>query len=202
VAPPCTPRELDDDERERLVDLSTFVVRARTAVERDRTTREIELIPEPEAPARLIVVLARMLAGLDSIGLERQLAWRVLTKIGLDSVPALRLQLIAELAGLRTDETTTTFQLANRLEYPKTTTKRALEDLAAHRLVHRYAQGDRRDTLWMLSGWTRARLKRIGGTEPAMSGHAGDEAERANPVAPLFLPSSSSDFAGSEERVT
>jgi DNA-binding MarR family transcriptional regulator len=199
--PPFQPADIDDDERERLVDLSTFVVRARSAVERDRSTREIELIPEPEAPTRLIVVLARLLAGLDAIGLDRATAWRVLTKIGLDSVPALRLQLVGELARVAPDETSSTAQLATRLEYPKTTTKRALEDLAAHKLVHRYRLGDRRDTLWMLTDWTRARLERIGGTEPAIPRGTENRAEPANPVAPLFLPSSSNDFAGSEEFV-
>jgi hypothetical protein len=33
-------------------------------------------VPEPEAPTRLVKVLARMLAGLDAIGVEREVAWQ------------------------------------------------------------------------------------------------------------------------------
>ena len=80
---PESPRPLDEDEQELLFALSTLVVRCRSAVERDGRTREIELIPEPEAPARLVVVLARLLAGLDAIGLDRETSWRVLGKVGL-----------------------------------------------------------------------------------------------------------------------
>jgi energy-coupling factor transporter ATP-binding protein EcfA2 len=72
---PASPKPLDEQEQALLVDLTTLVVRCRSAVERDGRTREIELIPEPEAPTRLIVVLARLLAGLDSIGLDRAQAW-------------------------------------------------------------------------------------------------------------------------------
>jgi hypothetical protein len=77
--------------------------------------------------------------------------------------------------------------LADGVELVVADPKRALEDLAAHRLVHSYPQGERRDTLWMLGGWTRTRLERIGGSEPGISGHAGNDAEPANPVAPPSL---------------
>src|SRR5262249_22743054 len=64
------PAELDGNEIRRLVSLSTLAVRCRSSVERDGYSREIELIPEPEAPTRLIVVLKRLLAGLDAIGIH------------------------------------------------------------------------------------------------------------------------------------
>jgi hypothetical protein len=65
------PQGLTDDEVTRLVSLATLVVRARSAVERDSYSREIELVPGPEAPTRIITVLDRMLAGLDVIGVTR-----------------------------------------------------------------------------------------------------------------------------------
>ena len=65
------PPPLDANESERLVSLATLVVRCRSAVERDGYSREVELIPEPEAPTRLAVVLERLLAGMDVIGVER-----------------------------------------------------------------------------------------------------------------------------------
>lgn len=79
------PRPLG--ERERLIALVSFAVRARSPVERDGYRREVGLVPEPEVPTRLVKVLARMLAGLDAIGVEREVAWRTVTKAGLDCVP-------------------------------------------------------------------------------------------------------------------
>lgn len=90
----ASPRPLTAGERERLIALVSFVVKARSPVERDGYKREVELVPEPEAPTRLAKVLARMLAGLDAIGTERGLAWRVVAKAGLDCVPKLRLQVV------------------------------------------------------------------------------------------------------------
>jgi hypothetical protein len=46
--------ELTADDREELIRLAVLVARCRSAVERDTHSREIELVPEPEAPARLV----------------------------------------------------------------------------------------------------------------------------------------------------
>jgi hypothetical protein len=142
------PRPLTADERERLIALVSFVVRARSPVERDGYRREVELVPEPEAPTRLAKVLARMLAGLDSIGVERELAWRVVVKAGLDCVPKLRLQTVALLS---TTAEMTTPKLAAELDYPTSTTKRALEDLTAHRIARRNSRGEGSADTWRLT---------------------------------------------------
>jgi hypothetical protein len=88
-------RDLTEEEADRLVTLATLVVRARSSVERDGHTREIELVPSPEAPTRLVIVLERLLAGLDSLGATRTEAWEVVTKAALDCVPALRLSALS-----------------------------------------------------------------------------------------------------------
>jgi hypothetical protein len=143
-----SPRPLSQDERRRLIALVSFVVRARSPVERDGYRREIELVPEPEAPTRLAKVLARMLAGLDSIGVERGLAWRVVLKAGLDCVPKLRLQVVALLA--EHDELTTP-KIAEALDYPTSTTKRTLEDLTAHKVARRTSRGEGSADTWRLA---------------------------------------------------
>ena len=56
------PPTSDDDEH-RLVALTTLVARARSAVVRDSYRREIELVPDAEAPGRLIGALGRLLTG-------------------------------------------------------------------------------------------------------------------------------------------
>jgi hypothetical protein len=65
---------LTDDDRERLVTLADLVTMARSPVERDRVSRNTDLIPDPEAPARFALMLAALLEGLRVIGLEAEQA--------------------------------------------------------------------------------------------------------------------------------
>lgn len=164
------PRAADDDEVDRLVTLSTFVVRARSAVERDGYTRDIELVPDAEAPTRLIVVLARLLDGLDAIGVDRDQAWHVVTKAALDSVPSLRLAAMRELhAAVMPAETP---DIATGLGYPTTTIRRTLEDLAAHGLVQRERQEQGKADRWELSEFAHASLTATKGRSRNVVEHA------------------------------
>ena len=83
---------------------------ARSPIERDRYSREIELVPDPEAPARFALILASLLEGLYAIGVEREHAWKLVTKVAFDSMPAQRRQVIRLLAEV---ETTTTKMAAH-----------------------------------------------------------------------------------------
>lgn len=132
--PEREPRELAEEDIDRLEALALFATAARSAVERDGFSRDIELVPDLEAPARMGSQLRALLDGLDVIGLPRAEAWRVVSKAALDSVPALRLSALKALHG--TDwQTTTEVELA--IGYPNKTTRRTLEDLTAHQLVER-----------------------------------------------------------------
>jgi DNA-binding transcriptional ArsR family regulator len=157
------PRDLSDEETDRLIALATFAVRARSAVERDGYSREIELVSRAEAPTRLVIVLARLLEGLDAIGCERAEALRIVTKSALDSIPALRLAILRALqdAGDELD----TIEVAEVVRHPASTTKRALEDLTAHGLVNVERQGSGKANLWTLSTFASERLP----TQPEMS---------------------------------
>lgn len=149
-------RELNEEETTRLIALATLVVKARSAVERDGYTREIELVPGSEAPTRLVIVLDRLLAGLDIIGAERGEAWRVVTKAALDSVPALRLGL---LAALLNEGTLDTNQAGTAVRHPASTTRRALEDLTAHGLVDCDRAEEGKAHRWSLSDFARRRME-------------------------------------------
>ncbi|MDP9177793.1 MAG: ArsR family transcriptional regulator [Gemmatimonadota bacterium] len=85
-----TPRPLSENERERLIELASLAVRIRSTVERERNSREIESIHGAEGPARLVLALERLVAGLDSLGCERRLAFDVVGRVAMDSVPPLR----------------------------------------------------------------------------------------------------------------
>jgi hypothetical protein len=148
------PVPLVDDERERLISLTTLTVRCRSAVERDGHSREVELIPESEAPTRLIVVLAQLLAGLNAIGVEREQSWAIVTKAALDSMPALR-RAVLDVLFQETDVPTPA--IAEAVRHPTSTTRRALEDLAAHRVVKRTPQGQGKADHWSLTEFARSR---------------------------------------------
>lgn len=163
---PARPRGSSPADVERLIALATFTVRARSAVERDGRTRDIELIPDAESPTRLVLVLQRLLGGFDAIGLDRDTAWPILTRVSFDSIPALRLNLMTVLDGVGTASTT---EAATHAGYPTQTVRRGLEDLAAHGVVYRRPQGAGKADHWSLSDWTQERLAEIGGF-PEMPG--------------------------------
>lgn len=146
------PAERSEQDKQRLVNLAVLVVRCRSAVERDGYSREIELIPEPEAPARLVIVLDHLLAGLLSLGADPDTAWKVVQTAALDSIPALRRTVMERLVETGTEQTTA--NVAEAVGYPKQTTERTLEDLVAHGVVlaHRHGQG--KATQWQISDWT------------------------------------------------
>jgi hypothetical protein len=148
--------DLAETQRTRLVHLATLAVRCRSAVERDGYTREIELIPEPEAPGRLTLTLARVFTALREIGVEDAGAWRILAKLALDSMPKLRRRALEYVLDHDRPDTAA---VAEALDLPTQTTRRGLEDLAAHGLLRREGQGKGKAHLWQPTAFTRERWK-------------------------------------------
>lgn len=147
----------DDD---RLVNIAELAVKCRSAVERDTYNREILLIPGAEAPGRLALVLRRLLNAFRALGVDEEVAWQELTKTALDSIPAIRRAVMVALFPVVDSETSA---LAVTLGYPTTTTRRTLEDLAAHGLVERASNGAGKADQWELSGWSRNHLVNMNG---------------------------------------
>ena len=178
------PRDITDDEIEFLSALAILVVRCRSAVERDGQSREIAAVPQSELPARVVKQLERLLAGLDVIGLDRDMALRVIAKVALDNMPAVRLNVIAALYELGDGAATT--QIAEKTGLPSTATRRALEDLTAHGVINREPQGQGMADLWHLASWARASYAlatealegELDLTFPEMSGGAQRESSR------------------------
>ena len=140
------PPPLTDTDTDRLVSLAVLVAQARSPVVRDSYRREIELVPDTEAPGRIVGALARLLTGLRMIGLGEAEAWRVTAKTGLDSMPAAR-RLALEYLLLVTESATTT-TIATVLGLPNPTAHRVLEDLAAHAVIARESQGQGKADIW------------------------------------------------------
>lgn len=154
------PVELTEAENDKLTNLAVFSARCRSPVERDvYASREIQLIPGVEAPTRLVKVLSQLLRGLQTIGIPKARAWELVQKTGLDSMPALRQNvLLAMLAPDAVDEFITS-GLAMQLGYPTNTTRRTLEDMACYGIVERDKGGKNNADLWSVSRWTRETYK-------------------------------------------
>jgi predicted ArsR family transcriptional regulator len=101
-------------------------------------------------------MLASLLEGLYAIGLDQDAAWRLVSKVAFDSMPAQRRQVIALLADV---DTITTKAAAIGLGLPTTTARRVFEDLAAHHLVQREEGDDGRSDAWRLTPWTRDKYR-------------------------------------------
>jgi cellobiose phosphorylase len=110
-------------------------------------------------------MLAAILEGLRSIGLNDSAAWPLVTKVAFDSMPAQRRQLIELLAD--TDKPIKTSGAATALGLPTNTTRRALEDLAAHGVAIRQSGGEGKADLWLLDPGKRDEYTRA--TVPEMS---------------------------------
>jgi hypothetical protein len=157
------PRSLSGPERTKLVDLASLTARARSAVERDRQSREVQLVPGHEAPGRLVKVLAQLLAGLEHIGVEHTEVWRLVGEVAMGCMPALRRTALECL--VKREACCTTTEVAKAVDYPTNTVRRALEDLTAHGVVRRLPGGKGHADRWELTEWTWHRWP--SGTVPA-----------------------------------
>jgi hypothetical protein len=136
------PQKLTDDEADRIGDAISLAVRLRGTVERDRRTRDLEMVLGAEGTARIGLSLEQLLYGLDVLGVDRDTAMDVVLSVALDSVPPIRRR--AYEAVCKYDDPTKypdgppeTKDIALELGLPTTTARRALEDLVAYGLIDR-----------------------------------------------------------------
>jgi hypothetical protein len=149
AAPQANPQGLSEDETERLERVTELVVRLRGAVERDRYRRELDAVYGAEGPGRIGLSLERLLAGLDALGVEREVAFDVVISVALDSTPPLRRNiyqfLCRPLAPLVPPPPNAgalavwdTKQVAEAIGLPAITVRRGLEELTSYGLaIHR-----------------------------------------------------------------
>jgi hypothetical protein len=162
---PTAPTRPEGEDRQRLISLAILAAHCRSAVERDSRSREIDLIPDGEAPGRLALTLTRLLAGLRTIGVNESEAWALLVKVALDCMPALRRK-VFHLLVERYDEKLTTADVAVILSYPPRTAERTLEDLAAHGVICRHQAVKGNAYRWNISDWALTRYRIATKTAP------------------------------------
>jgi hypothetical protein len=171
------PRPITAAEIQRLDNVIRLVVRLRGAIQRDRYSREMENVLGAEGTARIGLYLERLLAGLDTLGVDRETALEVVISVALDSTPPLRRRAyellnspaavaaaIANAAVSKPDDEEEeeededddngdngikTSVIAKALGLPTNTVRRALEDLTAYGLLRRTRAKGNAD-LWVV----------------------------------------------------
>jgi hypothetical protein len=152
---PTEPPVLTAEEMEALVQLADLATRCRSPVERDPRDREIELVPQAEAAARMQEVLVQLVRGLRVIGVDNYDIGRLAGQVALDSMSKARRSIVELLLGLQRMITPTAAIIADTLGMPTPVVSRTLQDLAAHKVVERHA--DKQGHRWGASEWLRDR---------------------------------------------
>lgn len=162
------PEQLSQAHKERISALATLTARCRSSVERDGRTREIVLIPESEAPGRLAKQLSMLLQGMRAIGTSEEHGWIILNRVALDCIPPLRRSVFDVLRSGKMEIETA--DIADKVSYPLPTTRRALEDLAAHGVLCKRPFRNGSSDYWMVSKWSQSRCAITFTTVPEKSG--------------------------------
>ena len=129
--------------------LAEFTALARSPVFFDRRTGEIDLIPEPEAPGRLakqLVLLARALAVVRQESAVTLETYTTVVNVANDTLPAPRQAVLQ--AVKQAPEPATTTEIGTATDYPTSSARRYLQELAAHKLVTRLADGPGKADRW------------------------------------------------------
>lgn len=123
--------DLTETEMTELLYAADLVTLARTAVERD-SRGEVVDAHAPEMPTRFAKMLGQVVRGGLAIGMDRDAALAVALRVARDSIPPLRLILLEDVMnhpGARTSDVT------KRVQRPRTTVDRALQELHVLRLL-------------------------------------------------------------------
>jgi hypothetical protein len=152
------PRPISSGEIRFIDGVIRLAVRLRGAVERDRQRREIDAVYGAEGTSRIGLALERLLAGLDTLGVEREMALGIVKAVALDSVPPLRRRAYEHLQALASCDSNwnfsaTTSEVAEALALPSVTVRRVLEDLTAYGLIERCTGDWGKADLWMAREW-------------------------------------------------
>jgi hypothetical protein len=159
AAPRADPQEISEDEIDQFERVTELVVRLRGAVERDRQRRELDAVFGAEGPGRVGLALERLLAGLDTLGVERKVALDVVISVALDSTPPLRRNIYRYLCqplnpmkapppGAAALPRRTTKEVAEAMKLPSITVRRGLEELTSYGLTNCYPTKQGAATEW------------------------------------------------------
>jgi len=134
--------KVSEKAQDAIATLATFTTRLRTPVSRDRYSKDIDYLPEPEAPARFakaLVLLGKALAAVRGKSSVTGEELQVLAHIALACVPSRRMAMLNALAAVE-EGTTKAASLAANIS--TSSGKLILEDLMYLGAVDRWAKSD------------------------------------------------------------
>lgn len=139
--------ELGDADMDVLLSVADLVTFARTAVERDYQGNVIDA-HAPEMPTRFAKMLGQIVRGGLALGMPRERALSTAVRVAGDSMPPLRLAILADL--LDNPHSTTT-DVRKRLQKPHNTVDRELQALHLLGLLHQNQEEGRQGWRYVLS---------------------------------------------------
>ncbi len=159
---PTESFSLPEEIKEKIANLSSFCVKARSGVLRDGySTREIEYIPDSELPTRLAKQLATLAFAFSLIdGDFTKESYDLICKIGMDTIPQRRKAALDVL--LKRTDYLESSDVALKIGYPTNTTRRILEELYGLRVINREHQGQGHADKWIVNEKTKELLTNAG----------------------------------------
>lgn len=151
IIPKAENVEVSEEMYAALAGVASIVVKARSGTFRDYK-KEIELIPEPEAPSRLAKQLVTMLKALAVLMGRTVCTWEdyyLVMKLGLDNIPKNKADHLMALCNHRFPQSTS--QVAGKTDYSTNGSKAILEDLVAFGLAQVDKGGQGKAHEWQLS---------------------------------------------------
>lgn len=152
--------EFDNDDEEfltvpedllkRIVMLSDIITLLRSGVKRDYK-KEIEYVPEPELPARLaqqLLILLKALSILHKKAFAEEEEYAIVKNLSLMTVPTKKYKILQFLINKKNKPHSTT-EIAEALNYTRTTTYRYLEELWCFKVLS--MQGSFEKPLWYIN---------------------------------------------------
>lgn len=136
--------DLTEDDQDRLLVVADLVTLARTAVERDYQGNVIDA-HAPEMPTRFAKMLGQIVRGGLAIGMGHEQALASAVRVAGDSMPPLRMALLADVAA---NPASRTADVRRRMQKPYNTIDRELQALHILGLLH---QDDAQGSGWHYS---------------------------------------------------
>ncbi len=134
----------------KLAALATICVRARTAISRDRYTRDFDYVPEPEAPPRFAKQLTLLAHGLAVLRGNEKVAvkdFETVKRVAFDCMPRVRSRLLQLM--MEGQRKISASEAMEELRLSKNVVYRLLEEMVALRLLEK--EGSRGSEMWFLS---------------------------------------------------
>lgn len=138
---------INSDFKRQLRLLVSFCAKARCHVQRNYRSREVEHLPEPEGPGRLIKQLTQMAVALTLVHGKTEMdetVYGLIARIGKDIIPPLRLKMLKSLYSERLTSTSwfSTREAGESSGVPTATARFILEELMMVGLVKSKRQSD------------------------------------------------------------